>query len=334
MTSTDYDIERAVYQTPSNDDDLYDEYDDEEGFGRGPVFAIFAVIVLAAFVGIVWLAYQQGLRQGQMSSPPIITASADPIKVEPENPQGMAEPVETLADEVLAGAAPAEEVAAVTSSREEPLEVPPPSLTTSQSSPDLRASSASEPTDPNADSPLIVPAPSEGIAVAGSDAATAGPPAGIGLADEPAAQAALEQEAVSEPVVEDEPAEVETAGLMTVPPPSTGPAVQDTPQGPPALGPVEETVAARPANVAPTPIYLVQVASVPERANADAVWQTLQNRYVDIVAGYAQDVRAVDLGERGTWYRLRIGFFASQDDATRVCNELKDAGQDCLVTSE
>ena len=41
MSKQDYDIERGVYQTPSNDDDLYDDYDDEDGFGRGPVFRHF-----------------------------------------------------------------------------------------------------------------------------------------------------------------------------------------------------------------------------------------------------------------------------------------------------
>lgn len=311
MSNSDHDIERGVYQTPSNDDDLYDEYDDEEGFGRGPVFAIFAVIVLAAFVGIVWLAYQQGVRHGQASAPPIIQASNEPFRVAPDDPEGMSEPQESLTDEVLAGEGIGQETATIMPSAEEPI------VTSRTETPREEEVASAAPSS----SGLAVPPPSSRVRDAGANdnlsaAETAAEEAAAEIAAREAQLAAAQAEVIAEP----EPEPVRQPELRT------------------------QTVTADPEIEGPLPpeavslfraggTYVVQIASVPNAADADGVWNRLQSRYEPIVGSYVQDVQSVDLGERGTWYRLRVGYFATSDDANTVCNQLKDAGQDCLVAS-
>ncbi len=311
MSNSDHDIERGVYQTPSNDDDLYDEYDDEEGFGRGPVFAIFAVIVLAAFVGIVWLAYQQGVRHGQASAPPIIQASNEPFRVAPDDPEGMAEPQESLTDEVLAGEGIGQETATIMPSAEEPI------VTSRTETPQEEEVASAAPSSTG----LAVPPPSSRVRDAGANdnlsaAETAAEEAAAEIAAREAELAAAEAEVIAEP----EPEPVRQPELRT----------QTVTVDPEIEGPLPpEAVSLFRAGGT----YVVQIASVPNAADADGVWNRLQSRHEPIVGSYVQDVQSVDLGERGTWYRLRVGYFATSDDANTVCNQLKDAGQDCLVAS-
>lgn len=317
MSQSEYDIERGVYQTPSNDDDLYDDYDDEEGFGRGPVFAIFAVIVLAAFVGIVWLAYQQGVRHGQMSAPPIIQASNEPFRVAPEDPEGMAAPRETLTDEVFAGESLDQQAAAVVPSAEEP-------IVTARNEPVIEDRTESSATDSNSGTSvtLAVPPPSSRVRDAG------------GSTDLREATTTPTTPTEDEAAHEVEMATIETAAEPEPQPMVTQPApelrTQSVASNPDVQGPIapgEESLFRAGGT------YVVQIASVPNQGDATGVWNRLQSRYASIVGSYAQDIQPVDLGERGTWYRLRIGYFGSSADATTVCNQLKDAGQDCLVAS-
>jgi cell division protein FtsN len=314
MSNSEYEIERGVYQTPSNDDDLYDEYDDEEGFGRGPVFAIFAVIVLAAFVGIVWLAYQQGVRQGQLASPPIITASDDPFKVEPTDPEGMAQPQDTLTDEVLAGEPLEQQPTTVTSSTERPIEsvrvADEPAL---DSTPSLRTSDVDIPAAEESSASLTVPPPSTRVREADVQAAEAVTAATTEANESPPAEVVTTEEpeiVVSQPLIQPEP-EPQVTVSEPIPQPQTPSASSFDVNG----------------------TFVVQVASVPERSDANGVWSRLVSRHGAIIQGYAQDIQTVDLGERGTWYRVRIGFFGSSADANEVCDQLKNAGQDCLVAS-
>lgn len=306
MTKSESEIERGVYQTPSNDDDLYDDYDDEEGMGRGPVFAIFAVIVLAAFVGVVWLAYQQGVRTGQGNPPPTITASDDPFKVEPTDPEGMAEPEESLTAEMLAGAELNDQPTTVTSSTEQPIENARPSNDTAgEGTPTLRSSDLGINDSGTSGGQLAVPPPS--TTVQGADTSAEAEVESVEVAGNDAPREAESAVADSDPVT--------GSGVET----ASEPATTSTS----GLGALFDRDGA----------YVVQVASVPERADADGAWSRLNSRHSTIVQGYAQDVQAVDLGDRGIWYRLRVGYFADSDDAGVLCGQLQDAGQDCLVAS-
>ena len=60
-------FERGVYEPKSDDIRVFDEDEqdlDEEG-SRLPLLIVIALLVLAAFGGVVWLAYNQGVQRGR-----------------------------------------------------------------------------------------------------------------------------------------------------------------------------------------------------------------------------------------------------------------------------
>jgi SPOR domain len=129
--------------------------------------------------------------------------------------------------------------------------------------------------------------------------------------------------------------EIEEAPAIVVPAPVAPPreAATITPPAtvtPPA--PVVEVVTppAAPALARPGQ-YLVQLLSVRSEAAANAAWTDLQSSHSDLLGGEALNIEAADLGERGTFYRVRFGAFDAKADATAVCKQLKAQGQDCLV---
>jgi cell division protein FtsN len=72
---------------PSPDDPIH--FDASDGaYGRGRFVLILAMVAFVAAIGIVYVVYQQGVRQGGRDTPPIITAEAGPEKVTPEDPGG------------------------------------------------------------------------------------------------------------------------------------------------------------------------------------------------------------------------------------------------------
>ena len=76
---------------------------------------------------------------------------------------------------------------------------------------------------------------------------------------------------------------------------------------------------------------MVQVSSQRSADAAQATFHDLQTRYPGILGGYDADVQRADLGDRGIYFRVRVGPFASAD-AQSLCSDLKNAGGDCILT--
>src|SRR6266853_3610095 len=78
--------QRGVYQ-PLMDNipiyDLSDEEIEEEERSRVPLLIVIALVVLAAFAGVVWLAYNQGVARGRAGTSIVIEAPNGPIRVAP-----------------------------------------------------------------------------------------------------------------------------------------------------------------------------------------------------------------------------------------------------------
>ncbi len=85
------DADRGTY-APLPEEPTYDVDDQQEAYGRGPFLLVVAMIVLVAFLGVVYVAYQQGVRQGQQMNPPLIVAEPGPVRMEPADPGGFEEP--------------------------------------------------------------------------------------------------------------------------------------------------------------------------------------------------------------------------------------------------
>lgn len=88
--------ERGVYE-PSDEVRVFDgaeDEDDEEG-SRLPLLIVIALIVLALFGSVVWLAYERGVANGR-TEPRILTAEEGPAKVPAAVPSGSDTPLTGL----------------------------------------------------------------------------------------------------------------------------------------------------------------------------------------------------------------------------------------------
>src|ERR1700742_2213965 len=85
-------FERGLYE-PGEDVRVFDGSDDDEDVegSRLPLLIVLALLVLAMFAGVVWLAYTQGVARGRTETP-VITAAAGPARIAPQNPGGAQQP--------------------------------------------------------------------------------------------------------------------------------------------------------------------------------------------------------------------------------------------------
>lgn len=71
--------------------DEFHTYDatDGSGGGRTTLLVLFFLVAVMVFGGILYFAYQQGIREGVRNAPPLIEAEDGPAKVVPDDPGGM-----------------------------------------------------------------------------------------------------------------------------------------------------------------------------------------------------------------------------------------------------
>ncbi len=76
--------------SPSEDEfETFDAREDGQG-RRGPILLLAAAVVLVLFLGVVWSAYNLGVRE--RNTAPILTADSQPWRVAPEDPGGVETP--------------------------------------------------------------------------------------------------------------------------------------------------------------------------------------------------------------------------------------------------
>ena len=77
---------REVYQPSFEDGPTYELEDEdvEDARARLPLLIVIALLVLAAFAGVVWLAYNQGIEQGRVGVPALVAAPEGPARTAPE----------------------------------------------------------------------------------------------------------------------------------------------------------------------------------------------------------------------------------------------------------
>jgi len=277
-------FERGVYEPKSDDVRVFDEDEqdiDEEG-SRLPLLIVIALLVLAAFGGVVWLAYSQGVQRGRADAPRMIVAAPGPVK---EAAAGSTDTPHAL--KIYQQPAPSEDEMADSDS------VPPPPTEVTKPAP---APMAAKPVEKPA---ALAPKPTE---VAKVPAKPMEKPAATAM------KPALTKPAEAKPAVSKA---IETAAL---PPPAVAPT---------ASKPAEAAASAGGA-------YVLQIGSYKSQADADAAWKTFSSKH-PMAGGYSENVRKADLGDKGTWYRLRMGSFADKAAATAFCEKLKSDGGNCLV---
>jgi len=306
--------ERGLYE-PGDDARVFDASEDDEDVegSRLPLLIVLALLVLAMFAGFVWLAYSEGVARGRGETP-VITADAGPARVAPANPGGAAEPYKGFKiyeqpappddDAAAAPAAPAKTATAAPAS-------PPPAT-----KPALTETPAPPPAAKAPAPAAATPAPAAAAKVAATTPAPkpAPPLKASQLPPQPAAPIG--------------PATAPPRALNTA---SAAPAPK--PAAPAAPKPAAPAPAATPAVAAPVSAgaSVLQIGAYKSQADADRAWSTYKTKHASLLAGYAPDVKQVDLGEKGTWFRLRIAGFPSKDVASALCERLKADGGSCFL---
>jgi cell division protein FtsN len=170
-------------------------------------------------------------------------------------------------------------------------------------------------------------------------AAQAAPAAKSVPAAPPQPQPAPKVAAAQPPVAKPAPAPAKPitpppAALKQAATPPPAPATQAT--GAPRTLPGVAAATTPPPKPAAAPAaggaYVLQIGAFKSQAEADAAWKTYKSRHAALLSGYGPDVQKADLGEKGTWYRLRIAGFADRDVASALCDRLKaDGGGGCII---
>lgn len=93
-------------------------------------------------------------------------------------------------------------------------------------------------------------------------------------------------------------------------------------------GRVTEGAAAAPANPGG---YFMQIASQPSPEGAQASYQSLSNRYANIIGGRGVDIQRAEIEGRGVFHRVRIPA-GDRAAANALCAQYKAAGGSCIVT--
>lgn len=268
----------ANFERGSDDVRVFDAAEDEEDVegSRLPLLIVIALLVLAAFGAVVWLAYQKGVQQGHAEAPRVIAAESGPAKVAPDDAGGTPTPNTGL--KIYQQPAPSDadasnDTAPPSNDAMKPAETPP-----------VQATPAPPPPKPQA----AVMAP---------------------------VQAPVAKPVVATPPPKPVPVQTATAAP---PPPKPAPA------------PVQPAVEAPAATPAPAGSGLLQIGAYKSEAEANAAWAAYKHKHSSLLGDLSSDVKQVDLGAKGTWYRLRI-VAGSKSDAGALCTKLKAEGGDCLL---
>lgn len=104
-----------------------------------------------------------------------------------------------------------------------------------------------------------------------------------------------------------------------------------------------EVVRAEKASYAPEPRpsaavmrkgrYKIHIAALRSKAQAEALAQKLVAEHGRELDGHIPVVDSAVIGSMGTFYRVRIAGYASQDEPRSLCNKLRSSGLDCLVVT-
>jgi sporulation related protein len=296
-------LQRGIYQPLADKVPIYDlaDEDPEEERSRAPLLVVIALVVLAAFAGVVWLAYNQGVERGRQGASLVISAPEGPVRVAPPDSApatpftGLNVYNDPVAPEIEAKSSALAKAAPAASTKQAPATpAEPPAIRLSQALP--------------APPPVPAPAPQRPAAVAPAPAAKA-----------PAA-------AAPPPPTAKGPA---AAPAQAAPPVQTAQAARP-PQ--PAAPPPAPAAAPAGAGRAVSGAAVLQLGAFESQELANGAWATFRSRY-ESLGQLAPDVQRADLGAKGVVFRLRAGPFADRTAAADACAQLKAAGGNCFVTA-
>lgn len=287
-------FERGVYEPPNDDIRVFDDDEqdvDEEG-SRLPLLIVIALLVLAAFGGVVYLAWSQGVERGRADAPRMIVAAPGPVKEAVNDNSG----AQTHSLKIYEQPAPADD-----------------SSDDSASPPAAVAKPAPAPT--------VAPSPTAETKLAPTVAETSKSAPVVIVPPKPAAVTQKPVTVAQKPAAKPAPVAIQAAPQTASPPPT--PLVATAPK-PVETAPKPETAAASGG------AYELQIGAYKSQDEAEAAWKSYKAKHPS-AAAYSDDVRKADLGDKGVWYRLRIGPFSDKAAANGACDKLKADGGACML---
>jgi cell division protein FtsN len=329
--------DRNLYEPPYDDALLYESDLEPERPRSRPLVVLLGIVVLAAFAGVVWVAYNQGIKHGQSGAPILAADGPSRVPGDPAAPQDVAadksydrlfgangEPqTETVLPEP-------EQPRAMAATEEPPVPQPQDSASkAAQGGPNaLVATDVPPPSgDPRMDSTIgVPPAAPQPAAPVSEDITSVLPPA--------EAAAPPKQLAAVKPTA---PKVISAA--PSKPAPS---ALTATPSAAPKAPAPEETAITDLATPAPVPevapattgSVTIQLGSFPNSALAATAWSKIKSSNQELLGSYSPTIKPAEIEGKGTWYRLRVGGFADKAAARAVCDQLAAGGQACIIASK
>lgn len=261
---------------------------------RGPILLVGAVMIVAVFGVVVWNAYRED--GGVPAEETKVLAGAGPFKRPFIDTTEPTAPTVAEQAEVLEALDGAPATSAVASSEQRPATPPPAAVAPVTRGP------------PAAPSPAPLKAPQQTDPVRAATAVTQ--PGPIALTPAPSTLRPATPQTAAPQVAEPKP-------VAAAPAPSPAPII------PEAVTPAFNASGA----------WLVQIAATASEASAISEWTRYSKASADLFAGAERVVQQADVNGK-TVYRLRVGSFASKEDAAAFCSAFKAKGGNCYPAAK
>ncbi|WP_026380236.1 SPOR domain-containing protein [Afifella pfennigii] len=200
-------------------------------------------------------------------------------------------------------------------------------------SPEPQTTASDEPTEIAGPAPAENPEPvrvqsvrvGEDAAATGSESPALGSPSGPLAGGQPQEPTARESEPVD---FANLPAPRPAPPALQAPEPTATPTATMT-----APEPQVAAVETQPVVTETPPAgWAVQVSSQRSEEQARASFTSLQQRFPTLLGDQQPYIQEADLGDKGVYYRVRVGPMADRNAAISLCEDLKSAGGSCFVT--
>lgn len=301
---------------------------------RGGMMTVAAILALAVVGTGAAFAYKTYFGSPRSGEPPIIKADNTPTKIVPAPADSSAKvPDRMVSGDGTEKIVPREEAPVDVNARAGGPRVVFPPLNQNANPPSVASVSPSNVPPPSAGAapsngtlPNNSPRPIRTVAVKGDQTDSAAVP------QSPAAKQASAPKPVAAPVAPAAPRNPPTSANASANQP-----LSLAPQSSPAAEPLQRMAATSPTQIAPTSSsggYIVQVSSQQSEDSAAASYRVLQSKYGSVLGSRSPVIKRVDLSDKGKGivYRAFAGPYASVQEATQACNNLKAAGlSDCFV---
>lgn len=334
---------------------LYYAADPQPTKSRGGLVVVGAVLAVAIIGGAGAVGYKMLGGHGLGGDAPLIRADTEPVKSSPDDSgASVPQPNKAVYDRVDDGP---KQQSKVVSREEEPVELPAATAATPHADgartivPGGAVQSADEPR--RVKTVAILPTTSSAPNALPSSPA----PAPVAESRPPANDPIADLARTGRPPVSQQPTEFSN-GIMSdggdaaatpapkaaKPAPTPRPTVTAAPQPTPRPAAPQQQVAAvtpkapAPAAAKPAPTaaagsgFVVQVTSQRSEADARTAYAALQKKFPQVLGQYSASIQPATVADRGTYYRVRVGPFASSNDASTLCTNLRTVGGDCVVS--